>query len=122
MLKLRQAEEFAMGFLDGMIGGMVGAAMVPVVNDLLAQHGGVQGIVNQFETQGLGSTVGSWVRQGPNAAITADHVHQTFGEQTINDLAAKAGMSPQELAAKLAQVLPHAVDALTPNGVVPPKA
>ena len=43
-----------MGFLDGMIGGMVGAAMIPVVNDLLAQHGGVGGIVNQFENQGFG--------------------------------------------------------------------
>ncbi len=107
-----------MGFLDGMIGGMVGAALVPVVNDLLAQHGGVQGIVNQFETQGLGSTVNTWVHQGPNAPITAEHVQKAFGEQTINDLAAKAGMSPQELAAKLAQVLPHTVDALTPAGVV----
>jgi uncharacterized protein YidB (DUF937 family) len=111
-----------MGFLDGMIGGMVGAALVPVVNNLLEQHGGVQGIVNQFETQGLGPTVNSWVRQGPNTPITAEHVQQTFGNQTINDLAAKAGMSPQELAAKLAQVLPHTVDALTPNGVVPAKS
>jgi len=111
-----------MGFLDGMIGGMVGAALVPVVNDFLNQHGGVQGIVNQFETQGMGSTVNSWVKQGPNTPITGQHVQTVFGNQTINDLAAKAGMSPQDLAAKLAQVLPHAVDAMTPNGVIPPKA
>jgi uncharacterized protein YidB (DUF937 family) len=111
-----------MGFLDGMIGGMVGAAMIPVVNNLLAQHGGVQGIVNQFQNQGLGATVNSWIAQGPNQPITAAHVNQTFGDQTIADLAAKAGMTPQELAAKLAQVLPHTVDAMTPNGVVPPKS
>ena len=110
-----------MGFLDGMIGGMVGAALVPVVNNLLQEHGGVQGIVNQFQSQGLGATVNSWVKNGPNEPITAAHVTQTFGDQTINQLAAKAGMSPQELAAKLAQVLPHTVDALTPNGVLPPK-
>jgi uncharacterized protein YidB (DUF937 family) len=109
-----------MGFLDGMIGGMVGAALVPVVNNLLQQHGGVQGIVNQFENQGLGSTVNSWVQNGPNQPITAAHVNQTFGEQTIAQLAAKAGMSPAELSAKLAQVLPHTVDALTPNGTLPP--
>jgi uncharacterized protein YidB (DUF937 family) len=107
-----------MGLLDGMIGGMVGAAMIPVVNNLLAQHGGVEGIVNQFQQNGLGSTVQSWVNQGPNAPVTADHMHQAFGEQTINQLAAQAGMSPQELAAKLAQVLPHTVDQLTPDGVV----
>jgi uncharacterized protein YidB (DUF937 family) len=46
-------------------------------------------------------------------------MQQAFGEQTLNDLAAKSGLTPDELAAKLAQVLPHAVDALTPNGVVP---
>jgi uncharacterized protein YidB (DUF937 family) len=108
-----------MGFLDGMIGGMVGAAMVPVVNSLLEQHGGVQGIVNQFETNGLGSTVNSWVQQGPNHPVAPEHVQKAFGDQTLNELAAKAGMTPQELAAKLAQVLPHTVDALTPDGVVP---
>ena len=109
-----------MGFLDGMIGGMVGAALVPVVNNLLQQHGGVQGIVNQFENQGLGSTVNSWVTTGPNQPITPAHVNQAFGDQTIAQLAAKAGMSPAELSAKLAQVLPHTVDALTPNGTLPP--
>ena len=108
-----------MGFLDGMIGGMVGAAMIPVVNGLLEKHGGVQGIVNQFQSQGLGATVNSWIAQGPNQPVTAAHVTQTFGDQTIAELAAKAGMTPQELAAKLATVLPHTVDALTPNGVVP---
>ena len=107
-----------MGLLDGMIGGMVGAAMIPVVNNLLASHGGVQGIVNQFEQNGLGPTVQSWVQQGPNAPVTADHMHKAFGEQTIAELAAQAGMTPQELAAKLATVLPHAVNALTPDGVV----
>jgi uncharacterized protein YidB (DUF937 family) len=107
-----------MGFLDGMIGGMVGAAMIPVVNNLLAQHGGVQGIVNQFESNGLGPTVNSWVGQGPNAPATADHMQKAFGEQTIAELAAQAGMTPQELAAKLATVLPHTVNALTPDGVV----
>jgi uncharacterized protein YidB (DUF937 family) len=37
----------------------------------------------------------------------------------ISGLAAKLGLSPQELAQKLAQVLPQVVDKLTPNGVVP---
>jgi uncharacterized protein YidB (DUF937 family) len=108
-----------MGLLDGMIGGLVGAAMVPIVNGLLEKHGGVQGVVNQFQNNGLGATVNSWVAKGPNPPVTAEHVQKAFGEETINELAAKAGMSPQDLAAKLAQVLPHTVDALTPDGVVP---
>jgi uncharacterized protein YidB (DUF937 family) len=107
------------GLLDGLIGGMVGAEMVTVVNGLIEKHGGVQDVVNQLQTQGLGATVNSWIVDGPNAPVTAAHMQSAFGEQTLNELAAKAGMTPQDLAAKLAQVLPHAVDALTPDGVVP---
>jgi uncharacterized protein YidB (DUF937 family) len=110
-----------MSFLDGMIGGMVGAEMINVVNGLIEKHGGVQGIVSQLQSQGLGPTVQSWVAQGPNAPVTPHDMHKAFGEETLNEMAAKAGIPPAELAAKLAQVLPHAVDAMTPNGVVPPK-
>jgi uncharacterized protein YidB (DUF937 family) len=108
-----------MGLLDGLIGGMVGAEMVTVVNGLIEKHGGVQGVVNQLRSQGLGATVNTWIADGANAPVTAAHMQQAFGEQTLNDLAAKTGLTPEELAAKLAQVLPHAVDALTPNGIVP---
>jgi uncharacterized protein YidB (DUF937 family) len=34
-------------------------------------------------------------------------------------LAAKVGLSPQDLAAKLSAILPQAVDKLTPGGTVP---
>ncbi|MGH8322659.1 MAG: YidB family protein [Steroidobacteraceae bacterium] len=51
--------------------------------------------------------------------MSADQVHQAFGAGTIQALAAKAGLNPQDLAQKLAQVLPQAIDKLTPGGVVP---
>jgi uncharacterized protein YidB (DUF937 family) len=111
-----------MGFLDGMVGGMVGAEMINVVNGLLEKHGGVQGIMSQMQSQGLGPTVQSWVSQGPNIAVTPAHMQQAFGEETLNQMAAKAGIPPAELAAKLAQVLPHAVNALTPNGAIEPNS
>ena len=50
-----------MGLLDGLIGGVVGAEMTSVVNTFIQQHGGVQGIVSQLESQGLGATARSWV-------------------------------------------------------------
>jgi hypothetical protein len=43
-----------MGVLDGVLGGAVGAEMVTVVNSLIQQHGGLQGVVTQLEQQGLG--------------------------------------------------------------------
>ncbi len=108
-----------MGLLDGLLGGAVGAEMATVVNGLIEKHGGVSGIVSQLESQGLGNTVKSWVGTGANLPITADQVHAAFGSDMISGLAAKFGMNPQDLAQKLAQVLPQVVDKLTPNGTVP---
>jgi len=110
-----------MGLLDGLLGGAVGAEMATVVNSFIQQHGGVQGIVAQLEKQGFGPTVRSWVGTGQNAPISSDQVHEVFGSGTIAQLAAKVGMNPQELAQKLSQVLPTAIDKLTPEGKVPPK-
>jgi len=43
----------------------------------------------------------------------------SFGSDTVKELAAKVGLSPDVLAAKLSQVLPQAIDKLTPTGAVP---
>jgi uncharacterized protein YidB (DUF937 family) len=107
-----------MGLLDGLIGGAIGAEMATVVNGLIEKHGGVQGIVAQLEQQGLGGTVRSWVGTGQNQPITEDQIHQAFGSDTVKQLAAKVGMSPQDLAAKLSTILPQAIDKLTPGGTV----
>lgn len=108
-----------MGLFDGMLGGIVGAEMATVVNGLIERHGGVQGMVDQMRANGLGPTVHSWINEGPNASIGAQDVHRAFGDQTMSEIAARAGMSTEELAVRLAQILPHAVDALTPEGKVP---
>src|SRR5271168_65312 len=108
-----------MGFLDGLLGGAVGAEMATVVNGLIEKHGGVQGIIAQLEQQGLGGTARSWVGTGPNQPLTAEQIHQAFDSDTVKQLAAKVGLSPQDLAAKLATILPQAIDKLTPGGVVP---
>ena len=108
-----------MGLLDGMLGGIVGAGMVSAVSNILDQHGGLQGVINQFEQKGLGATVQSWVGTGPNQAITSDQVYQVLGPDLLQQLSAKSGLSIQDLATKLATVLPQAVDTMTPDGKVP---
>src|SRR5262245_24039708 len=112
-------EETLMGLFDGLLGGIVGAGMVSVVNGVLEQHGGLQGVVNAFEKNGLGPTVQSWVSTGPNQTISPDDVHKVIGTDLLQQLAAKSGLSVQELSQRLAQVLPEAVDKLTPNGAIP---
>lgn len=107
-----------MSLLDGLLGGAVGAGVVTAMSSLIQQHGGVQGVVAQLEQQGLGGVAKSWISNGPNQPISPAQVHQVFGSDMISQLAAKAGMNPQDLAAKLSQMLPTAIDKLTPTGSV----
>ena len=109
-----------MGLFDGLLGGVIGAGMVSVVSDIIDKHGGVSGVVNQFQRQGFGDTVRSWVSTGQNMPISPDELHKVLGSDTMNQLAAKLGMTPDELAQKLSTALPQAIDKLTPHGVVPP--
>ncbi len=109
-----------MGLLDGLIGGAVGAEMITAVNGLVARHGGLGAMLQQLQSQGLGNAVKSWVGPGENLPVSPAEVHQAFGPEIIGQLAAKLGMTPEQLSTKLSQVLPSMVDRMTPNGVVPP--
>jgi uncharacterized protein YidB (DUF937 family) len=107
-----------MGLLDGILGGFIGGEMAAVVNRLIAEQGGISAIVSKFEQAGLGPTVQSWISTGPNDSVSPDQVHQALGPDLLQQLAAKTGLSTQDLTAKLAQILPGVVDHLTPEGVV----
>jgi uncharacterized protein YidB (DUF937 family) len=108
-----------MGLFDGVLGGIVGGGMVSVVNSVLERHGGVQGVVAEFERNGLGQTVRSWVGTGPNDPISAGDIQRVLGPDLLQKLSEKSGLSQQDLADKLSQVLPSAVDHMTPGGVIP---
>ena len=108
-----------MGLLDGVLGGLVGGGLASVVNGLIADQGGISGLVSKFEQGGLGAIAQTWVGTGPNAAVSSDQLHKVLGSDLIQQLAAKTGLSPQELTQRLAQVLPNVVDTMTPGGVIP---
>ena len=108
-----------MGMFDGLIVGVVGAGMVSVINGLIEKQGGLPAMIRQFEQNGLGSTVQSWVSSGPNQAIAPADLQRTLGPDLLAQLAQKSGLSVEDLTHKLAQVLPQAVDKLTPDGKIP---
>lgn len=108
-----------MGMFDGLLGGLVGAGMMSVVTGVIEKHGGLQGVVNQFETNGLGPTIRSWVGTGPNQPISADDIQKVLGPDLLQQLSQKTGMSVPDLAQKLSEFLPQAVDKMTPNGTIP---
>ena len=108
-----------MGMFDGLLGGIVGAGMVTAVSGIIEKHGGLQGVLSEFERSELGATVKSWVGTGPNQPISASDLQRTLGPDLLQQLAAKSGMSVEDLSEKLAQVLPQAVDRMTPDGAIP---
>ena len=108
-----------MGMFDGLLGGIVGAGMVSVVSGIIEKHGGLQGVVSEFEKNGLGPTVKSWVGTGPNQPISPEDLHRALGPDLLQQLSEKSGLSVAELTQKLSQILPQAVDKLTPGGSIP---
>ncbi len=108
------------GALQGSVpGGQVHPGLLDVVSTLLTQGGGLQGLIGQFEQQGLGHIVQSWVGTGENLAISPDQVQAVLGEPHIAAVAAKLGLSTADVTNQLAGLLPHAVDSVTPAGAVP---
>ncbi len=80
---------------------------------------GLGELVDQFGKGGLGPTVDSWVGKGANVAVTAPQLEKSLGADLIEALVKQTGLSREDLVARLAKVLPEAVDKLTPEGRLP---
>jgi uncharacterized protein YidB (DUF937 family) len=83
------------------------------------QPGGLNGLMQQFREKGAGDIINSWVSNGENQAISPDTLHHVLGSEAVGNLAAKAGVQPDQVTGLLAQVLPHVVNTATPQGEVP---
>jgi uncharacterized protein YidB (DUF937 family) len=123
-----------MGLLDDILksalGGQSGASanqagsLVQGVLDALddPKVGGVSGLQQSFQRQGLGDVISSWIGTGSNRSITADQVTGTLGRERVDQIARSAGLSAAVAPAILASVLPALIDKLTPDGQVPQQA
>jgi uncharacterized protein YidB (DUF937 family) len=99
-------------------GGAMLTALLPLVGGLLAS-GGLTKLLAGFQSQGLGSKADSWVGKGENEPVSGEQVRQVIGDDQVAEIAQKLGVSHDEAAQALAEVLPHVVDHVTPEGNVP---
>lgn len=83
------------------------------------QTGGLQGLVQSFEQNGLGHIASSWVGGGPNLPVSGEQIQNVLGSDALNSLAQKAGIAPSIAGPLLAQLLPGIVNHLTPEGKIP---
>lgn len=119
-----------MGLLDEVLGmaGMASSAQsqqhagtLSMVMDYInsPQVGGISGLQQMFEQKGLGGVVASWIGSGQNLPISADQIQNVLHSDALQQMAAKSGMDVGQLSSVISQLLPHAVDKLTPDGQVP---
>ena len=112
-----------MGLFDTVLGGIEAkdtqhAALYQEVGNLVNQAGGVSGLEQQFQQKGLGGVISGWIGNGANPPISGDQIVQALGKDRITEIAAKAGLSEDQVAAGISKLLPVMVDHLTPNGTV----
>lgn len=84
----------------------------------VVEQQGLGGLLQKFREGGLGETVSSWIGTGANLPITGEQIQQVLGSETVQNLAAKIGIPTEQAAALLSQILPRAVDTMTPEGRV----
>jgi uncharacterized protein YidB (DUF937 family) len=84
-----------------------------------AVSGGLDMLLNQFRGAGHQEQVNSWVGTGQNQPISPDQINSVLGQGKIAEIAAQAGISPEQMSQLLAQALPTLVDKLTPGGRLP---
>lgn len=118
-----------MGMLDSLLGSLTGKPeeaggqqdpLAGALGSMLAQNGGLDGLMNKFSQGGLGDVFSSWVGMGQNKPVNASQVQSVLGSEQINALATKLGIDPAKVSSLLAQYLPKIVDKLTPAGKVEP--
>ena len=104
-------------------GGQGGqAALLQLVLGMLAnngQGGGLSGLMEKFQSAGLGEQVNSWVGTGQNLPVSPEQLGGVFGQDQMSQMAEKMGLSTGDLGAQLSQMLPQAVDQFTPGGQAP---
>jgi uncharacterized protein YidB (DUF937 family) len=112
-----------MGFLDAILGNMMGGpqgsqqrALIAMVLQMLQQSGGLQGLLRQMQGSGYGEQAQSWIGTGQNMPITPDILAQILGQNRVHEMAQQLGMSDQDAAGRMAEALPDVVDRMTPQG------
>lgn len=111
-----------LGNLGSMLGGFVAehGGAEALLQQALQQAGGVEGIVAKLRQAGYGDAVQSWLGAGPNQPVTAEGIARALGQGRIGEMAARYGMTPEQVSGLLAKVLPGIIDRLSPNGTVEP--
>jgi uncharacterized protein YidB (DUF937 family) len=117
-----------MGILDQAKGALSGMSRTGSQNQLLSvvlgmlndqKSGGLSGLLDRFQQNGLGEQVSSWIGPGQNQPVSGEQIDETLGHDKVEQIAQQAGMSHEQASGGIAELLPNLIDKLTPEGKVP---
>ena len=98
----------------GGMGGLLGS-LLPALGGMLA-GGGLQQILAGFRANGRADEADSWIGTGDNKPVSGEDVRKAVDSEELAKVAAKLGVSEDDAADALAQILPGLVDKVSPGG------
>ncbi len=125
----RTQQEDIMGLLDEIKSGLTeklssGSNLTNLIDHAMALvnnpgTGGLTGLIETFKNKGLGEIVSSWISTGQNLPVSVDQLKQVLSSEKIQEIATKVGISKDDAARHLSELLPQVIDKLTPDGKLP---
>jgi uncharacterized protein YidB (DUF937 family) len=91
----------------------------PSPGDIL---GGLGGLFKQFQQNGFGDAIDSWIGTGANKPVAPGQISNALDPEVIDALSQRTGLSKDQISQILSKVLPNLVDQLTPQGQLPTQA
>jgi uncharacterized protein YidB (DUF937 family) len=116
--------DFIIGKANDAISGLANSSHQDAVDQIARLIGGsgnagLQGLLKQFQSKGMGDAVASWVGTGANLPITGEQLKSALGDEKVLAIAKQLGLSQEAATNALASLLPEVVNHLTPNGQLP---
>ncbi|MEU0970086.1 YidB family protein [Streptomyces sp. NPDC005917] len=84
--------------------------------------GSLDGLLDTLASSGLTAQKDTRVGTGTNQPVTGNQIQQALPDDTLQQVAEQAGVSPRKAADRIAQELPQVVDRLTSDGEVRPRS
>jgi uncharacterized protein YidB (DUF937 family) len=103
----------------GEAGSAADPALLGHLTDLVnnPDTGGLQGLMQKFQSHGLGDLVSSWAGPGENQSISGDQIAKVIGSERLTAIASKFGVQPDQVSGLVAQHLPGIISKLSSSGV-----
>ncbi|PLC50352.1 hypothetical protein CR159_07785 [Pollutimonas subterranea] len=117
-----------MGLLESIVASMgtenpqarAQASLLPALIEQVAKYpGGLAGIIEKFQQEGLGGLIASWVGTGPNEPVSPGQLQGVLGDDVVQGLSERSGLDITSVLNQLSVMLPSLVDQATPDGTVP---